>query len=103
MFKSVVKEYILCAAIWFDDGKQYVFQPINITTGIVLCGYRHHVIFQQIGGLVGERKNLGIFEKEQGFLTSFNRFVDREEGAKIAFEAGQTIRNLQTLFSEDLY
>jgi hypothetical protein len=46
------KEYILCAAIWFDDGKEYRLQPKNITTGLVLCGWRHGCIFPQIGGLV---------------------------------------------------
>lgn len=97
------EEYILCAAIHFDDGKQYAHQPRNIQTGIVLCGHRHSCIFQQIGGLVGERKNLGIHEKEQGFLTNLNRFVNREEGAIIALNAGQIDNELKTLYSEDLY
>ena len=97
------EEYILCAAIHFDDGKQYAHQPRNIQTGIVLCGHRHGCIFQQIGGLVGERKNLGIHEKEQGFLTNLNRFVNREEGAIIALNAGQIDNELKTLYSEDLY
>lgn len=96
-------EYILCAAIWFDDGKHYLNQPNNITTGLVLCGWRHGCIFPQIGGLVRERQQLGIFEKEQGFLTSKNRFVGREEAAKIAYEQKQTQELKQTLYSEDLY
>jgi hypothetical protein len=96
-------EYILCAAIWFDDGKSYLNQPNNITTGLVLCGWRHGCIFPQIGGLVKERQQLGIFEKEQGFLTSKNRFVNRKEAGKIAFERGQTEELKETLFSEDLY
>jgi len=29
--------------------------------------------------------------------------VDREEGAKIAFRNGQTVKEKKTLFSEDLY
>jgi hypothetical protein len=97
------KEYILCAAIWFDDGKEYRLQPKNITTGLVLCGWRHGCIFPQIGGLVAERQKLGIFEKEQGFLTNLNRFVGRKEGGKIAFDAGQTKELKETLYSEDLY
>jgi len=99
------KEYILCAAIHFDDGKEHHYQPTNIKTGIVFCGHRHHNIFQQIGGTVGERKELGIFEKEQGFLTNLNRFVDREEGMIISRNSNQ-IKNPTTdkrLFSEDLY
>lgn len=98
-------EYILCAAIHFDDGKEYLYQPINIKTGLVFCAHRHAVIFQQIGGTVGERQNLGIYEKEQGFLTNLNRFVDRKEAMQIAKEAGQVPMNqsFDKLFSEDLY
>lgn len=77
--------------------------PFNVEQGLVLCGWRHGCIFPQIGGLVGERQNLGIFEKEQGFLTNTNRFVDRYEGAQIAWKAGQTKEELTRLFSEDLY
>ena len=98
---SKEKEYILCAAIWFDDGKEYAHQPVK--TGIVLCGWRHGCIFPQIGGLVKERQQLGIHEKEQGFLTSKNRFVDREEGGSIAFLAKQISEPTACLYSEDLY
>lgn len=102
------QEYILCAAIHFDDGKEYFFQPYNIKTGIVLCGWRHGCIFPQIGGLVKERQELGIYEKEQGFLTNKNRFVDRNEAAKIARDAKQVSWtdvdwNTVHLYSEDLY
>ena len=46
-------------------------------------------------------------EEIQGFLTNQNRFVDREEGLEIAYDAGQ-LKNLDKqregkLFSEDLY
>ena len=98
-----IKEYILCAAIWFDDGKEYRHQPKNIDTGLVLCGWRHGCIFPQIGGLVKERQQLGIYEKEQGFLTNLNRFVGRKEGAEIALKANQIKESKETLFSEDLY
>lgn len=94
-------ERILCAAIWFDDGKEYPHQPT--TTGIVLCGLRHCNIFPQIGGLVRERQELGIHEKQQGFLTSWGRFVDRLEGAEIAFSANQIKEKIKKLHSENLY
>lgn len=100
------KEYILCSAIWFDDGNKYLFQPINIKSGLVFCGHRHGCIFQQIGGSVAERQKLFIFEKEQGFLTNTNRFVDRKEGWSIAKNADQIIAvsgGEGTLYSEDLY
>ncbi len=101
------EEYILCAAIWFDDGRIHKFQPKGIDVGIVLCGYRHNNIFTQIGGLVKERKELGIYEKEQGFLTSYNRFVGRVEAYNIAVSAGQvepsTNNPEEELYSEQLY
>jgi hypothetical protein len=97
------KEYIMCAAIWFDDGKKYNLQPSTVDTGLVLCGWRHGCIFPQIGGLVGERQKLGIFEREQGFLTNKNRFVGRKEAAHIAYSSGQISELKETLFSEDLW
>lgn len=96
-------EYILCAAIYFDDGKYYAHQPKGIQTGLVLCGWRHGCIFPQIGGLVKERQELGIYEKEQGFLTSKNRFVNRHEATLIAKKAGQITFIDRPLYSEDLY
>jgi hypothetical protein len=104
---NVKNEYILCAAIHFDDGKKYAHQPKNIENGLVFCGWRHGCIFAQIGGTVGERQSLGIYERKQGFLTNFNRFVDRKEGLKIALAAKQ-VKNInqirgEQLYSEDLY
>lgn len=101
--KFSTDEVILCAAIHFDDGKKYGLQPYNIESGLVLCGWWHGCIFPQIGGLVKERQELGIFEKEQGFLTNKNRFVTREEAAEIALKAGQIKEPKNRLFSEDLY
>lgn len=95
-------EFILCAAVHFDDGKEYQHQPKNITTGLVMCGFRHCSIFTQTKKTVKERIDMGIKE-EQGFLTSKNRFVNRIEGAKIAFEAGQIVKEIKKLYSEDLY
>lgn len=105
------KEYILCAAIWFDDGKPYVHQPLNIETGVVVCGLRHCNCFSIMGGLVKERQELGIHEREQGFLTSKNRFVGREEAAEIALaqdqfandEEKEEVTKSHFLYSENLY
>lgn len=102
-----MKEYILCAAIHFDDGKVYYHQPKNIQSGLVLCGHRHGCIFAQIGGLVGERQQLGIHEKSQGFITNLNRYVERKEAFKIALLANQ-VKDISEvrgnrLHSEDLY
>lgn len=103
LYREQSTEFILCAAIWFDDGKKYAGQPLNINTGLVLCGHRHACIFPQIGGLVGERVKLGTHEKEQGFLTNQNRFVGRCEAATIAFNSGQIKSEINRLYSEDLY
>ena len=39
----------------------------------------------------------------QGFVTSDDMFVEREEAGVIAFKAGQTKELKEILFSEDLY
>lgn len=100
------KEYILCSAIWFDDDIKHIHQPKNIETGFVLCGRRHHnciglleIINKRTADFVinGKRKYI------QGFLTSLDRFVDRKEGGKIAYDAKQTNKLEKSLFSEDLY
>jgi hypothetical protein len=46
-----------------------------------------------------------VGEYIQGFLTNKNRFVDRIEARKIAFEMNQVKEtiNSKKLFSEDLY
>lgn len=102
-----MKEYILCAAIHFDDGKEYHHQPKNIKSGLVFCGHRHGCIFAQIGGTVGERQELGIYEKSQGFLTNMNRYVKREEALTIALANNQVLDLSDVrgdrLHSEDLY
>jgi hypothetical protein len=86
-----VSEYILCAAIWVDDGKVYAHQAVP--TGLVLSGHRHHNIFAQMrpmwGFLVAERRANGVKKETQGFLTSTGRFVNRLEARQIAKAAGQ--------------
>jgi hypothetical protein len=97
---SAKPEYIICAAIHFDDGLKHAHQPVNIKSGFVLCGRRHHNVFVSYSILAfGTPKN----EKKQGFLTSKDRFVDREEAGSIALSAGQINEPNNCLFSEDLY
>jgi hypothetical protein len=101
------KPYIICAAVWFKDGKKHNHQPKNIETGIVVCGRRHHNCLITAFEL-NDGKRIDVNkDKErntiQGFLTSDDRFVDRAEGGQIAFEAGQIEKNTDCLFSEDLY
>lgn len=111
-------EYILCAAIHYDNGIKYRFQQMyGIETGFVLCGFRHpHIIdvlptnpyyFKNL--FEGEEvdpvekqkydelkykygwadDSLTRCETTQGFLTSKGRFVNREEALEIARAAGQ--------------
>lgn len=95
-------EYILCAAIWFDDHKEHVARPVNIDYGVVFCGHRHLNVYAQLPWDTEERNKLGIKEIDQGFLTSKNRFVTREEASVIAKNAGQCTDS-KCLCSEDLY
>jgi|688.fasta_scaffold1511324_2 hypothetical protein len=105
------KEYILCAAIWYKDiPLRKVIEgvlPKNCDRGLVVLGHRHGQCMWTMSSLTGLRSVTnaedGVGEYEQGFLTNKNRFVDREEGGKIAFGAGQTEDLRTTLFSEDLY
>lgn len=95
-----VKPYIICAAIFVDDGQIHPHQPKNILTGLVVCGRRHHNCFTTLALTNVEYKRNNTI---QGFLTSHDRFVDRKEGAEIAFEAGQIKEETNILMSEDIY
>lgn len=105
-------EYILCSAVWYKDlllKKPEVlkirgFSPFNVDKGIVFCGWRHtNCIYQMVAitGLKSIPSEAG--EEVQGFLTSKNRFVDRKEAGEIAFKAKQINKEIDFLFSEDLY
>jgi hypothetical protein len=106
-----MKEYILCAAIWYKEIplKKEIPQvlPKNCDKGLVVLGHRHGQCMWTMSCLTGLRSVTnaldGVGEYEQGFLTNTNRFVDRKEGGQIAFNAGQTQELKTTLYSEDLY
>lgn len=96
-----VSTYILSAATHFEDDTVHPHQPKNIMTGFVITGRRHHNIFTSLKCVGVDRLKLG--NSTQGFITSDDRFVDRKEGGKIAYEAGQIDKPTECLFSEDLY
>jgi len=96
------QEYILCAAIHFNEGSTPVHLPKNIKEGIVLCGRRHHNIFTQINTFM-ESSEMKKIPQVQGFMTSLDRFVTREEAAKVALLSGQIESPVRKLISEDLY
>lgn len=80
-------EHLVGVAIQKDDKVWILHWP---------CRHCHvlHMIAQTLGD---------IGEHEQGFVTNTERFVDREEGARIAFAAGQVTTELSSLFSEHLW
>lgn len=106
-----ITERILIAAIWYKEIplKKIIdgVLPKNCDKGLVVTGHRHGQCMWTMGCLTGLRSveiaEDGVGKYIQGFLTNTNRFVDREEAAKIAWKAKQIEKELVTLYSEDLY
>lgn len=48
------KEFIICAAIWYNDGKEHIHQPKNIKKGFVICGRSHHNCYATASALTSE-------------------------------------------------
>lgn len=133
------KEYIICAAIWYQNGEHYPFQNIyGIDNGFVIGSFRHPMAisvcpenpYMQDIRICNEEATLpfewggqwaecGRSKKTvQGFITSYGRFVDREEAFQIALESGQitketinvtqgmdldTYEGKKRLYSEDIF
>ena len=101
------KEYIICSAIWYDDEIERVHLPKNIKTGIVASGLRHCNCNTILNTIYPKRdyilKNKNGEKTIQGFLTSKGNFVNRIDGAKIAYSIGQIDEEIKKLHSEDLY
>ncbi len=90
----MVKEFIICAAIWYNDGKVHTNQPENIESGFVISGRRHGNCYASARALAeGDTKLLdrlnnlelsmvrgGEYDDFEGFMTSTNRYVNREDG-----------------------
>jgi len=106
-----MKEYILCAANYYNDGNKNVHTCRNIKEGFVICGRRHHnciAIFALMRGFPYSEESHKLMATEiQGFITNTDRFVDRLEALEIARAANQLItgegNSRLGLFSEDLY
>lgn len=93
-------EKVLCAAVWYQkDELTTNCLPHNIGYGIVLSGFAH----QQVINAMAE---VGVKHGVSGFLTSHNRFIDREDAMIMARANGQIVRDIPadsaSLFSEDL-
>ncbi len=113
---SKTEEYIMCSAIWYKELplvepkalENYGIRPYNVDKGIVFCGWRHGNCMYQMCAITGKPSvEDHVGEYVQGFLTSKNRFVDREEGFVIAKSMGQLLepdkKYGETLYSEDVW
>ena len=76
-------EVIICAAILMPDG-------------YIIRGHRHNDCIHTAAGYA---RYLGVRPVEQGFLTSRNRFVGREE----AYVIYRPTEGCRDLYSEDVY
>lgn len=87
---------ILAAAIKFHIEKT--------NKDVVLCGYRHCNIFEQLQ-LLGFEPQKGYKEIEQGFIDDKNNFLTREEAYRHALLCYQlkTFKRNKELYSEDLW
>ena len=94
MKRAREKEIVICAAIKMADG-------------FIVRGHRHGDCIKHINEKYSyEKKEVSWSGHTQGFITSKNRFVTREDGRKLQDAAG--IKSAEgyrgnTLFSEDLY
>jgi predicted hotdog family 3-hydroxylacyl-ACP dehydratase len=110
------KEFILSAAIHYDDSLRHKQQPENVRTGFIVTGRRHSDCYATIEAIAGT--DIGLKKKidnilhnrsHQGFITSTNRYVSRAEAFKIAKANDQIIHHMfdkvdeGELTSEDLY
>lgn len=96
------REFIICAAVWYNDGIKHEGQPKNIDVGFVIAGRRHHNCYATASALAGideairlkivnieNRMTRDDYRKSQGFITSLDRYVDRKEAYKIAKQNNQ--------------
>jgi hypothetical protein len=109
-----MNEKIVCASIWYKDFPLIkddpipdgFIRPFNCDRGIVFSGLRHHNCLYQAIAITG-RVQYQLGEEIQGFLTSKNRFVTRQEAFIIATKENQIIDmsqiNGNSLYSEDIY
>lgn len=102
------KEYIACAAVWYQNGKHYPFQNIyGIDNGFVIGSFRHpmcmsvcpenpyfqHKLVENGNETLSFEWNPDCAgETVEGFITSYGRFVGRKEAFKLALSCGQITR-----------
>lgn len=96
-------EYVMCAANHWNDGKDHSYQPYNVDKGYIIGGWRHPCIGQTYMATHPEAKRWD--NCEQGFLTTKNRFLTREEALELVISTGQHSGKIigGMLTSEDLW
>jgi hypothetical protein len=100
------QERIVCAAIHYEDGIRYTHKPTNIDTGFVVTGLRHSNCGYTMYILTGDiKRRLSYRKYTEGFLTTHNRFLNRNGAFIVAKKSGQigNKHGRQELASEDLY
>lgn len=93
------KEIVICAAIWVQDDRKRPYQPTNIPSGTVFCGLRHPSILSQLAAYGIAHKNCSV----QGFLTSKNHFLTREEASELVRNNNQEMVVDRSAIREQLY
>jgi len=96
-------EFVMCAANYHDDGIDYIFKPFNIDKGFVVCGWRHPSCGEVYSIMNTDEPYWG--DCVQGFLTTKNRFLNRENALELVQSNGQLLVPIigSELTSEDLW
>jgi len=96
-------EYVMCAANYYDDGIDHMYQPYNIDKGFVIGGWRHACCGTIYLAINPSAKYWD--DCIQGFLTTKNRFLTRAEALLLVTETGQLKGKIigGELTSEDLW
>lgn len=102
-------EVIVCAAIKYLVKDQKTIDMKLLAVDLVIPMVRHYSpdgrdVLDQV---IPVYENKEIYEKEQGFITNYGRFVDRKEALAIAKQNNQIKYGIgyeqEELYSEMLY
>jgi hypothetical protein len=96
-------EYVMCAANYYNNGQDHLYQPYNIDKGFIVAGWRHPCCGQSY--MAANPTALVWDDCIQGFLTTKNRFLNRSEALELVLETKQLTKPLLggVLTSEDLW
>lgn len=96
-------EYVMAAANYYNDGKDHMLQPYNIDKGFIIAGWRHGCVGMSY--MAANKEAVNWDNCIQGFLTTKNRFLTREEAYELVKNTGQLSKPLLggVLTSEDLW